>query len=342
MSLVNFTDKYIKREILEVILYLLLGSLMIIFVFTGVGLGAKAFEDSFNQSFSIDTYLGNFLSYIPFILVGLLLPLFALGKLFLLNKEEHISELKNPRYYHFLTVGSYIFDPEDGFLWFLSEQLGFKGDKNLMRWSKSILRMVVIGIILFGLVGLLLISFPKQMTFLRASDVPQITLQQITPASEVIFGTEPAAWSETMTLVFIFCSLMGLNGYLCAKFKLGKWGFFLIGLFIVSLLVGGIWAFWHFIHYQNQEATLFSTFIFGTVGSMLTLLFGVLLFFYLWHFINNFFSMMIELGISTIREDILFIGWTLWGILLASYLFLEFYLYYKKIKIGEDTYFKNV
>jgi len=339
MSFVDVTDKYVRREVVEILLYIVIGIIMMGLLPLGVGLIGKAFEGQFAKPLNISTYLGQYVVYYIFIIIALFVPIFTIGKLILLKKGEHISELKNPRWWHIFTV-SYIFAPEEnGALYYLSEKSGFKGNRNLFRWTKSIFRIFIIFILIFSFIFLLRVAFPKQLAFIQGSDLPQITVQQITVLSEIIFTTEPASFGETFTLLFLFMLLMGINGYICAKFKLGKTGFFLIGIFLVPFLLSGIWGFMHGIIYGNSSVSFTSTLIFGFVGSLLTTLFGTGWIFYIFHFVNNSMSKIQE--IVTVKEDILFIGFIIWGLILISYIILEIYLHSKKKKIGEDTYFAN-
>jgi|GEM_PF-3398663 len=339
MSLVETTDKYVRREVVEVILYIVIGIIMMGLVPLGVGLLGRAFEESFAHPLNISTYLGQYVVYYIFIIIALFVPIFTLGKLILLKKGEHVSELKNVRWYHIFTT-SYIFEPEEnGALYYLSEKLGFKDKRNFMRWSKSIFRIFIIFILIFSAIFLLRIAFPKQLAFVQGSDLPQITVQQITVLSEIIFTAEPASFGETFTLLFLFMLLQGINGYICAKFKLGKTGFFLISVILLPLFLSVIWGFMHGIVYGNSSVSFTSTLIFGYIGGLTTSLFGTGWIFYILHFINNSLSKLQE--IIPIKEDLLFIGFIIWVLILVSYISLEIYLYSRKKKIGEDTYFND-
>lgn len=341
MAIIEKFNKYIRVEIFEIIFYI-----SYIVVATGliplaIGLGGKAFEQSFTGGsfLSLKDYLGTYVVYYIFITISLFLIIFPIARLIFLKRGEHVANLEKPRFYHIFCV-DYIFNPEHSVLWYLSEKLGFKDNKNLMRWSKSFLRVFVIFILFFGILMLTRTAFPKQLAFLVGSDTPQIVMQQITVLSEVVFATEPASTSESCTMAFLLFLVFGITAYFCAKFKLKFLGFALIGLFIVSPLVGGGgWAMIHKIVYGNQEASLFATWVFGTSASMLMLLFGTIFIFIIFHEMNNSMSQLAK--IVTQREDLLFIGFIIWFLILIFYVLLEFYLRSKKKKIGEDTYFET-
>lgn len=337
MALINKTDKYVRREVVEIIFYWTLAIVMMGLLPLGVGLIGKAFEGQFAKPLTISTYLGQYVVYYIFIIIALFLPIFTIAKLVLLKKGEHISELQNPKWYHILTM-DFIFSPEEnGALWHLSEKLGFKGDKNLMRWSKSILRIFIISILIFGGILLLRVAFPQQMAFLSLSAIPQLVYMQITPLSEVVFTAEPASFGETATLLFLFCLIEGIIGYICAKFKLGKNGFFLISIFFTPILLSLAWGGIHSVVYGNSDVNFAKTMVFGFVGSLITILFGEFILWYILHFLNNAITKIQE--IVPIQEDILFIGFIIWILLFISYILMEIYLKSKKKKIGEETYF---
>lgn len=339
MSIVNTTDKYVRREVIEIVFYWALAIIMMGLLPLGIGLIGKAFEGQFTEPLTISTYLGQYVVYYIFIIIALFLPIFTIAKLILLKKGQHISELEKPKWYHILTA-DFIFSPEEnGALWYFSEKLGFKDNRNLMRWSKSILRVFVIGILIFGGILLLRVAFPQQMAFFSLSAIPQLVYMQITPLSEVVFTAEPASFGETATLLFLFAIIEGIIGYICAKFKLKKMGFFLISLFFTPFLLSLAWGGIHSVVYGNSDVDFVKTMVFGFVGALMTILFGQFTWWYVLHFLNNTITKLQE--IILVKEDLLFIGFIIWFLILILYIALEIYLYSRKKKIGEDTYFNE-
>jgi len=103
-----------------------------------------------------------------------------------------------------------------------------------------------------------------------------------------------------------------------SKFKLGKVGYYSIGFLLVTPAIGFLWAGFHRIVYGNQEAALFATFIFGTVGSAITLLAGSWIYFWAWHFFNNLFVKLAQ--VATSNEDVVFINIVWLSVLFVSWI----------------------
>ncbi len=315
-------DKWIKSEYKEIVFYLFLGIFVTIIIPLFVGFSLLGFEESFasGKPLLFGSYLTNYMVYLSFIVASLFLIIYPIGRLIAIKRGEHPATQRPVSWFRLFTC-SFIYAPEsNGFLYWLSEKLGFKDKKNFMRWTLNPIRILIFSIIIFGIYGLLQIQYPQ----LTVSSVPQIQLQQITIASGIVFSAEPASWGENGLLLFIFSLFMGINAYVCAKFKLGIGAWFAIGFLIVCPLMGLNWMSYHFLVYGNSDASMLATFIFGWLGSTLTLLFGIFILFWIWHVMNNAFW---KLGhIVTIKEDIfLIVGITL-GLLTLSWIAVEFWL----------------
>jgi len=296
-------DKFIRNEYKEIIIYVALVGLLAIFLPLWVGFALEGFSESFipGRPFTINDLLAQYQIYYIFVVASFLLIIFPIARLIWIRRNEHPATQKNPTFMRIFTV-SMIFAPEEnGLLYWASEKLGFSGKRNFMRWSKSILRVFVVGTLIFATFGMLQAVAPE----LQVAAIPQLIVQQVTFTSQMTFAVEPMSTSETYTLGFILFLLMGINAYVVAKFQLGKATYFGLG-FIISLLMGGGWMGFHRIVYGNDEASLFATFIFGFMGAFLTILFGTIFIWYIWHFWNNFFVKIREL--VTINEDIIVIG----------------------------------
>lgn len=311
-------SKYIKKEVQEIILYLFIGIVLVFILPLLAGFSLKGFEESITSGMiNISDYLGTYLLYLFFMIVGLFLIIFPISSLLTIKKGEHPATQKNPTWFRIFTV-SMIFNPQDGALWYLSEALGFKGEKNFMRWSTNILRLFIIGILIFGSLALVQVSNPA----FNVVGVPsgEHLAQQITPSSDVIFGSAIPSFAENGFLLFILFFFLGIDAYLCARFikdkKMALMVFFLLGLLVISPLMGLIWASIHSVVYGNSDAKLLATFLFATISCVMTILTGIFIGFLSWHFFNNFAIKMSEIVSNT--EDIFFIG----GIILASILFL--------------------
>ena len=286
-------------------------SFVIFFTFMGIGLplivgfGLLGFEESFvsGRPFQFGDYLSTFIIYIPLMLFTLGTIVFKIREIQVTNLGEHPSHQSNPKHF---SVGI-LHDPEqDGLLYNAFEGMGLSGKRNPMRWSLSIFRNFIIAILIFGTIGLF-----QAINAFQFVGTPTLGVlsQQITPISEVIFISEPAATTETLSIIFFFCLFLGEFAWLISKFRLSegvsKTIYFTIAS-LLTLLIGFFWAFgFHRIVYGNDEAALFATFIFGTVGALLTILTGTIIYFYVWHFMNNAFVKMAELFIG--NEDFVFI-----------------------------------
>jgi hypothetical protein len=315
-------ESYFKSEIMEIIFYIFLAVVMTGLLPIFVGFVGKAFEESFvsGKALTFGEYFTTSISYTPWIIISLCVIIFPIAKLILIKRGEHPATQKNPNWMRMLTV-SYIFAPEEnGFLYYLAQKADLK---KWMEWSKSIPRMIILGIIIFSIVGIFQSFNPN----LQIAGLPKVQLQQVTVASEVLFSAEPPAWSETGTMLFVLCLLSGINAWFCARFRLGKGTFFAIQLLLVCPMVGLFWMGFHNIAYGNQEAKLFATFIFGWIGSTITVLFGTFLLWYIWHFNNNIFAKLSE--VAPFKEDIALIAGVSIIVLFFIWMGIE---YFRKVR----------
>lgn len=309
---------YQKSNILEIVIYLFFFA-MAIGIPLFMGLSAKGFEESFipGKAFEFGSYLSNFLVYIPFFIVGILCIIYPITRAITLKPNEHPATAPNPKWHRILSV-SYIFSPEEGLLYRI---FGNKKN-NPFRWLKNPLIVIWFSILGFSLFGLLLIANPQ----IAVSGTSQLQLQQVTPATEVTFNALVPAVAENGILLFFFLLFMGINAYICAKFRLGIWSFFAIGFFI-CILMGLMWMSFHFLAKGNDEASLIGTFIFGFVGSLMTMITAQCFSWFVWHFDNN--GALSLLGIVTFKEDVLIIVSLIWFLLTALTIGI---IWYKKKK----------
>jgi MFS family permease len=304
-----------KYEHNEITFFIVFGILMAIgFPVIVGGFIFKGFEESFvaGKPVAFGTILLNFIIYLFFFLVGILgLPALKLREMENVKPGENVAKQKTPN----PMAVAIIHDPiQDGALWNLGKSLGFKDEKNPMRFSKSMLRLFIISILFFGLICI----------FKTFTSIPNLTFQ-ITPSMSVFFSAEPASFSETMMIIFVLSLLLGLNAYLVSKFKLPTFVYWLITLLIICPALGFGWSLMHSIVYGNSEVDLATTFIFGYAGITLTVLLGSFIPFYTWHFLNNIFARLKEL--SLVKEDLLLVFGAVWIFLFISYIAIEIWLY---------------
>jgi hypothetical protein len=318
-------EKWIRSEAKEIILYLFIGLLLFVLLPIGAGFIGKGFSEELGgANFNVSSYLGAYLIYVFFGIGALFLIIFPISRLIAGGREDHPANRTNPNWFTMFTI-SLIHSPEEnGALFRMFEYLGMKGKNNPMKWSLSILRCFIISILIFGFLAILQISLPQ----LNVAGVPN-QIQQISPISDIIFGAGIPAFTENGILCLIFFFLLGVDAYLCSKFKLGVGAFFIFGLLIICPLMGVTWMGLHSLIYSASETKLFATFIFGWVGSTITLLTASFSFWITWHFMNNGAIKLAELSVS--HQDIIFISIIVWITIFILYIFGEILAYkYRK------------
>lgn len=303
-------DQWVSHEVKEITFFVLLGIFMTVIMPLVFGFAMKSFEESFQtgRPLQFGDFLTTYIIYYIMIFGAMGLAVLKVREMFITNRGEHPSSQSKPS----IASVAYLHDPEqDGLLYNLSESLGFKGRKNFMHWSQSILRNFIIWTLVFGGIGIL--QLYNHFAFVG---VPQIPFQ-VTAAAKVFFTAEPAAFAETMLFILIFSIGMGFVGWFTSKTKLGKVGYYGFGV-LVCVAIGLGWMGFHNIVYGNNEAALLSTFIFGFGGSMLTLLSGTFIPWYCWHFFNNTFVKLSQ--VATRNEDVIFVAAIFWFVLLVSWI----------------------
>lgn len=322
-------EQWIRSEIKEVLLYIFLVVFFAIGIPLLLGFTGLAFEEEFVQgkSLTFGSYLTNFVIYNPFLIVAIFLIIYPLMSLFVLKRGDDPINKKPLSWIRVFTV-HYIFNPEQGGLWKLSESLGYEGKKNFMKWSLNPLRVFIVSIVLFGIYGLFLINNPQ----IAISGVPQLQVQQITPASEIAFGSLVPAFAENGFLLFFAFLFFGIAIYIAGRFKLGWGGYFMMAFFI-SILMGAFWMGLHLITYSNSEASLLATFIFGFFGTLLTVLTGTFIPFLIWHIMNNAFIKLNDL--ITFKEDIMLISIISLILLVIIWIWVEVWFYKRRKRKSE-------
>lgn len=328
------SQDWIEHEVKEITFYIIFGITMAILLPIFLGFSLKGFEESFvsGRPLTFGDILVTYIIYYIMIIVGLIgLPVLKYREMILTKRGENVARQSKPSIFSV----AILHDPEiDGLLYNLFSWMGFKGRKNPMHWSISMLRMFVIGTLIFGAVGL-----SQTVTSTQFTGIPQLAFQ-MTETMEVLFTAEPPAFAETTMMIFIFSLLMGLVAYLVSKLKLPIFLYWAIGLIMICPLMGLGWMSFHNIVYGNSEASLFATFLFGWIGSSITLIFGSWILWWCWHFWNNIFAKITE--IVPRNEDVIFISIVVWVLLFFSWIGVELAIrkYRKKEKevIAEPTF----
>lgn len=292
-----------QSTLIEIVLYLVffIIALAIPLIF---GLSLKGFEESFIQGKGIEfgSYLANFLTYIPFLIIGILCIIFPIMRENFIGRTEHPATKPNPKWWRIFTV-SMIYSPEDGLLYKLSPKY--------FQWLKNPMRVLWYSILFFGLFGLLVIFQPQ----LAVTSGGQVALQQVTAGTEVSFNALVPSIAENGTLFAILSLFMGLVAFLVAKSKTRNiWAYF-TGGFFVSILMGLIWMSFHFIAKGNSEAGLIGTFIFGFAGSFITIITGIFIPWVIWHFMNN--GSLSLLDVVNSNENLKLVATLVWIVLVV-------------------------
>jgi len=311
-------EVFFRNEGKEIVVYLFLAMIFAIIVPIFLGFALTGFSESFVEGASLvfGSFLLSFLIYIPFTIVTIVLVIYPIASLLVIRKGEHPATQENPTIFRVFTV-SFLFAPENGLLYRLFDRVGFEGRRNPMRFAKKILRVLGWSIVVFGILGIGQIAFPQ----LQIVGIPQIQAQQVSPTTEVLFTSFVPAWAETMTILFLLFFMGGIIAYFTAKFIRDKDFaliiFFTLLVLVASPLIGLSWGGIHNIVYGNSEVALFSAILFGFLGSIMTILTGTFIPFFVWHVMNNLFAKLLE--IAPINEDVLFIAG---GILAIFFLFM--------------------
>jgi len=212
---------------------------------------------------------------------------------------------------------AYLHDPEfNGGVFAFFRALGFRGVRNPMRWSVSMFRLFLVSTLVFGSYCLFIVVYPS----LQAVSIPQTALA-ITNTAKVYFNAEPASFAETGLMLLIFSVFMGLASYLVSRFRLPKAVFWVLGFVVVAPLIGGLWMGWHLIAYGGSEVSLFHVFLFGLMGSWVTLLIGSWIPWYTWHFWNNIFAELAK--VAPANEDVIFVSVVVLVVLLIGLVVVE-------------------
>lgn len=145
----------------------------------------------------------------------------------------------------------------------------------------------------FSIVFGLILSFVGVVTQTSFVGLPPVEAQ-VTETGRAILSSEPASFTETIMMTFFISLLAGLSYWFTKKNKLGDLTYkVLLGL--STFVVAGIWVAIHYVRYGNQETALLSVLFFGFFGTLLTLITGSPLSWYVWHFFNNLFIKFSEL-----------------------------------------------
>jgi len=322
-------ERWIKQELKEVIIYIFIGLILCIAIPTFFGFALRGFESSFSSnSIKLTDYLGSYLIYVFLFFLAFGVIIFPIARIIAFKEDENPVEEENPTWFRILTM-SYLFNPEESLLWKVFEVAGFSKHENPMKFFKSWIRVFIISLIVFGWIALIQLQFPA----LNIAGIPHNLPQQITLASDLSFGAGIPAFAENGALLFLMFFLLGINAFICSKYKLG-WGVFFGLCIIIVLTCGLVWVSYHTIVYGNQDAKYNATLLFGILGCVITIAVGIFIPFLVWHFMNNFAVKINTL--STSKESLMFIFIIFLVLITISYIVGE-YLAYRYRKSHRET-----
>jgi hypothetical protein len=321
-------DNRFKRSLIEIAFYVTIGMLTI-FLSLFAGFVLKGFIEPLSTGvLNINSYLGSYLLYGMLIVLGLFVGIvFPLMNAIFIKKGEKPWTQDNPAWYRILTL-SWIYNPEDSFIWYL-----FKSNhsEKEVKWLTNIVRVTFISVLLFSLLGIFQLFIP-QLIF---SGLPPS--QQFSETSDVIFSSVVPAFAENGALMLAIFLLGGMLSFFVAKIvkkenrNIVFWTFSLLVIPGASAL---LWAGFHHVIYGNSEASLMATFVFGYVSTLLMLLTGIFLWFFVGHFFNNFVLKLAEF--VTLKEDLVFFLGIGWLVILGLYLWFEWRMYKKRKRSTEE------
>ena len=274
---------YTYKEILEtagIIIALIIVSVLIPLI---VGFGLGGFEEVFTgKALTISDYFINNIFYFIILTVSIIFFLvIKFREIIIYGDENPITSNKNVLFANI--IGH---DERDSLLWNLGEYFRKRGytKKNIFQFLMNPLRLIMIFLVLGIIIGML-----GAVTNTFLSKFPSVQ-QQFTETGKIISVAEPSAGSENIFFIWILLAIpFNLILWGVKKLRLPRWAYWLF--LILFIPAGGLlWAGFHRIVYGALEEKLLSTFIFGSVGTFLTILFGSIFPFWLIHNPNNFFG----------------------------------------------------
>lgn len=170
----------------------------------------------------------------------------------------------------------YIHDPEEAPISKISKTVG--------RFIASPVNAIFIGIVVFA--GLGLFGAIKQTFFFA----PIPTEFQASPVAKMIFAVEPASTMETMLFFALMLVQDGiLYWILTRRAKTSMDTYKNISMFLIPVIIGVEWMGFHLLRYGGSDVALQITFFFGFFGALMTKFFGTIIFWEIWHIMNNLF-----------------------------------------------------
>ena len=148
----------------------------------------------------------------------------------------------------------------------------------------------ILGLILFSIIGLIQVQQNQFFT-----ELPAVS-QQVTEVGKGIYSVFPGADAETvMFIVFAIIQLGLLHYFTVVKGKMKYDKFLVLALFIIAPLIGVEGMGFHSLRYAGSEISLFNVWLFWTLNAVIYIFTGVMVFWFVWHEINNLFFYLSKL-----------------------------------------------
>ena len=211
------------------------------------------------------------------------LALFGIGGLIAGRIAQMISKSGRKAYEKIGWAGSFIHNPDDGFLPTIE-----KGFDKPLSWIRDPKKLILISFIFFSLFALMGIFANIWFT-----GIPEEF--QITNTAKLGLAVNPASDGETFAYIALIGFAFFYLKYLFKKNKYPMWLFWFLIFLIIIPLFGLAGTIYHSYRYGSDIVTMVQVFVFFTLGGIITVLTGSLIPFAIWHQTNNFFQKATQL-----------------------------------------------
>lgn len=144
--------------------------------------------------------------------------------------------------------------------------------------------MVLWSLLAFSFIGFLASTFNLESLFIYIVPSQQ---EQVSPIADILFNVEPAVSAETLLFLALLV-LFPISKYLFQKTGINMSVFWFVIVPMLAIFIGFCWMIIHTV-YDFDETKRFGTFVFGTVGSAITMYTGQAIIWWIWHYMNNLF-----------------------------------------------------
>ena len=148
----------------------------------------------------------------------------------------------------------------------------------------SNLQLVLGSILLFGILGLILVSTGMQ-SFTGIGSLEQ----QFTVVDELVYSSALVPASENLGAAFALAFFLTMWRYVCKKTNIDKGTFIVVSVLLGLVVVAGFGYTWHTLRYADSDVRMNTVLGFWAAGGLLTVLTGSFIPFWIMHITNNLF-----------------------------------------------------